>query len=39
MAQKENITVADALKLVGGGIVGAGLALLLAPSIRQGNPP
>jgi len=31
MAQKENVTVADALKLVGGGIVGAGLALLLAP--------
>ena len=31
MAQKSNNTMADALKLVGGGIVGAGLALLLAP--------
>lgn len=31
MAHKGNNTMADALKLVGGGIVGAGLALLLAP--------
>ena len=31
MAQKESSPMADALKLVGGGIVGAGLALLLAP--------
>ena len=31
MAYKVNDTTKDALKLVGGGIVGAGLALLLAP--------
>jgi gas vesicle protein len=32
MARKSNSTMAvDALKVVGGGIVGAGLALLLAP--------
>lgn len=31
MARKNSGTMADALKVVGGGIVGAGLALLLAP--------
>ena len=31
MAHKVSSPMADALKLVGGGIVGAGLALLLAP--------
>ena len=31
MARKINTTMADALMLVGGGVVGAGLALLLAP--------
>ena len=31
MARKYDNTMSDALKLVGGGIVGAGLALLLAP--------
>jgi len=31
MAHKDNSTMADALKLVGGSIVGAGLALLVAP--------
>lgn len=31
MARKDTNTMADALKFVGGGIVGAGLALLLAP--------
>ena len=31
MARKINNTMTDALMLVGGGVVGAGLALLLAP--------
>jgi len=31
MARKINTTMTDALMLVGGGVVGAGLALLLAP--------
>jgi gas vesicle protein len=31
MARKDTSTMTDALKIVGGGIVGAGLALLLAP--------
>lgn len=31
MAQKINNTMTDALMFVGGGVVGAGLALLLAP--------
>jgi gas vesicle protein len=31
MARKLNTTMTDALMLVGGGVVGAGLALLLAP--------
>ena len=31
MARKGNNTMADALMLVGGGVVGAGLALLFAP--------
>jgi len=31
MARKINKTITDALMLVGGGVVGAGLALLLAP--------
>lgn len=31
MARKINTTVTDAIMLVGGGVVGAGLALLLAP--------
>ncbi len=31
MVRKSSSTMTDALKLVGGGIVGAGLALLLAP--------
>ena len=31
MARKEIIPMADTFKVVGGGIVGAGLALLLAP--------
>ncbi|MRR57631.1 MAG: YtxH domain-containing protein [Deltaproteobacteria bacterium] len=31
MARKDTTTMTDALKIVGGGIVGAGLALLLAP--------
>jgi len=31
MARKINTNVTDALMLVGGGVVGAGLALLLAP--------
>jgi gas vesicle protein len=31
MARKGNSTMVDALKVVGGGVVGAGLALLLAP--------
>jgi hypothetical protein len=31
MAYKINTTIKDALKLAGGGIVGAGVALLLAP--------
>ena len=31
MARKINTTLTDTLMLVGGGVVGAGLALLLAP--------
>jgi gas vesicle protein len=31
MARKDTNTMTDALKIVGGGIIGAGLALLLAP--------
>ncbi len=31
MARKDTTTMTDALKIVGGGIVGAGLALLLTP--------
>ena len=31
MARKINTSMTDALMLVGGGVVGAGLALLLAP--------
>jgi gas vesicle protein len=31
MARKMNTSMSDALMLVGGGVVGAGLALLLAP--------
>jgi gas vesicle protein len=31
MARKINTTMTDALMLVGGGVVGVGLALLLAP--------
>ena len=37
MARKSNTTM-DALMLVGGGVVGAGLALLLAPAVRQEKP-